>query len=123
MSVPRLNGVQLVVFFYFRIPVVLFNNPMISKCLNTLFLLSPHLCLIIGFLFDLFVVLRNDSWMSKKTSTRTKQILVFYHYGSGGRELGSRKASVSPFLPHPSPPPSNSILTVTFIVAFLLTVM
>ena len=37
-------------FFFFcsSIPVVLFDNSKISKCLNTLFLLSPYLCFIIG---------------------------------------------------------------------------
>ena len=45
------------------IPVVLFYSPRISKCLKTLFLLSPHICFIIGFILDVFVA-RNDSWMS-----------------------------------------------------------
>ena len=60
MSVSRLTGFVLVFFFCSRIPVVLFVNPEISKYLNTLFLLSPHLCFIIDFICDLFVV-RNDS--------------------------------------------------------------
>ena len=64
------------VFFSSSIPMVLFDNPGISKCLNTLFLLSPHFCVIIGFICDLYVA-RNDSWMRFKTSTRTKQIYVF----------------------------------------------
>ena len=83
MSVFRLTGFQLMFFFCSSIPVVLFDNPGISKCLNTLFLLGPHLCFIIGFISDLSVA-RNDSWISKKTSTRTEQIYVvfFYHYGS-----------------------------------------
>ena len=62
MSVFRLTGVQLVGFFCSSIPVVLFDNPGISKCLNTLFLLSSHLCIIKGFI-DLFVA-RNDSSQS-----------------------------------------------------------
>ena len=39
------------------IPVVLFENPGTSKCLKTLFLLNPHLCLIIC---DLLIA-RNDA--------------------------------------------------------------
>ena len=64
MSVSQHNGVQLVVLFCSSIPVVLFDNPGISKCHNTLFLLSPHLCFTIGFICDLSVA-RNGSWMSK----------------------------------------------------------
>ena len=41
MSVSRLTWVQLMVFLCFSIPAVLFDNPEISKCLNTLGLLSP----------------------------------------------------------------------------------
>ena len=52
---------------------MLFDTLGISRCLNTLFLLSPHLCFIIGFICDLFVA-RNDSW---KTPTRTEQIHGF----------------------------------------------
>ena len=63
MSVSWLTGVQLVVLFCSSIPVVLFDKPWIAKYLNTLYLLSPHLCFIIGFICDLFVA-RNDSWMS-----------------------------------------------------------
>ena len=63
MSVSRPIWVQLVVFFCCSIPMVLFDNPGISKCFNMLFLLSPHLCFIIGFICDLFVA-RNDSWTS-----------------------------------------------------------
>ena len=60
MSVSWLTGVQLVVFFCFSISVVLFDNPRISKCLNILFLLSPHLCFIKGFICGLSIA-RNDS--------------------------------------------------------------
>ena len=60
MFVSRLTGAQLVVFFCSSIPVVLFDNPGISKCLNTLCLLSPHLCFMTGFMYDLFVA-HNDS--------------------------------------------------------------
>ena len=63
MSVSRLTGIQLMVFYCSSILVVFFDNPRISKWLKTLFLLSPHLCFIIGFICDLFVA-RNDSWMS-----------------------------------------------------------
>ena len=57
------RGLNLVVFVCSSNPVVLFDNPGTSKCLNTLFLLSPHLCIIKGFICDLLVA-RNDSWMS-----------------------------------------------------------
>ena len=43
------------------------------KCLNTLFLLSSHLCFIIGFICNLSVT-RNDSRMGSKTSSRTEDI-------------------------------------------------
>ena len=49
---------------------------LIYKCLNKLFLMRPHLCLIIGFFCGLSVVC-NDSWMTKKTSTRPKQMNCF----------------------------------------------
>ena len=73
MSILRSTGDELVVFFSSSISVVLFDNPGISKCFNTLVLLKIHLCFNIGFICDLFVV-RNDVWMSKKNSTRTEQI-------------------------------------------------
>ena len=63
MSFSLLIRVQLVVFVCSSIPVVLFDDPGISKCLNILFLLSPYLCFLIGFICDLSVD-RNDSWMS-----------------------------------------------------------
>ena len=50
-------------FFCSSIPVMLLDNPGISKYLNTLIRLSPHLGFIIGFTCDLFVA-RNDSWMN-----------------------------------------------------------
>ena len=52
----------LVVFFCFSIQVVLFDIPGF-KCHNTLSLLSSCLCVVIGFICDLFVA-RNNSWMS-----------------------------------------------------------
>ena len=55
--------------------MLLFDKPGVSKCLNTLFLFT-YLCFIIGFICDLSVE-RNNSWMSKKSSTRTEQIYVF----------------------------------------------
>ena len=85
MSVSRLTRFQLVVFFCFSIPVVLFDISGISKCFNTLFLLSPHLCFIIGFVCDSFVA-RNDSWMSY-TATRTEQIYVFTTMEAEGESL------------------------------------
>ena len=69
MPVSRLTGVQLLflfylfIFFLLGIPVVLFSNLEISKCLNTLFLLSPRLCFIIGFICELFVA-HKYLWMS-----------------------------------------------------------
>ena len=63
-------------YFCSSIPVVLFDNPEISKCLNMLFLLSHHLCFIIGFIFDLFDACY-DSWMSWKISSRTEQLYMF----------------------------------------------
>ena len=36
---------------------VVFDNPGFSKCLNIWFLLSPHLCFSIGFIFDLLPVM------------------------------------------------------------------
>ena len=51
------------VFVCSSIPVVLFDTPEISKYLKTLFLLSPHLYFITGFICDLFVA-HNESWMS-----------------------------------------------------------
>ena len=42
MSFSWLHGVQLMIFFRSSIPVVLLDSPGISKCLNTLFLLSPR---------------------------------------------------------------------------------
>ena len=56
MSVCRLTGFQLVVLF-FSIPKVLFDNPGVSKCLNTLVLVSPHLCFIIGFIISAIYLL------------------------------------------------------------------
>ena len=95
MSVCRLTGLQLIGFVCSNVPVVLFDNQEISKCLNTLFLLSLYLCFTIVFICDLFIA-RNDSWMSKKTSTRTKQIYVFTTIEAQGEGLGSCKASLSP---------------------------
>ena len=45
-----------------------------------------HLSLIIDFICDLFVA-RNNSWMSKKTSKRTKQIHVFTTIEAEGEGL------------------------------------
>ena len=63
MSVSRLTGVQLVVSFAPVFQWRCFNNPGISAYLNTLFLLGPYLCFVIGFICNLLVA-RNDSWMS-----------------------------------------------------------
>ena len=50
-------------FILFQWNSGLFDNPRISKCLNTLFLLSPHFYFITGFICDWSFV-RNDSRMS-----------------------------------------------------------
>ena len=55
MSVSRM------VFFCASIPVVLFDTPGTSKCLN-MFLFSSRLYFIIGFFCDSLVV-RNDLWI------------------------------------------------------------
>ena len=77
----RLAGVQLLVFFCSNIPVV-FDNPSVYKCLNTLFLLSPHLCFIICFFCDSLVA-RKYSWMSLKTSTQNKCMFLQLAEGEG----------------------------------------
>ena len=59
MSFSRLFGIQLVVFVFCNMAVVLFDISGISKCLNMLYLLSPHICIIIGFICDLFVARNN----------------------------------------------------------------
>ena len=64
MSIAQLIGVQLVGFFCFSTALVLFDNPEISKCINTLFLLHSHHCCIIGFIGDLSVAHNNNSWLS-----------------------------------------------------------
>ena len=63
MSVSQLTGIELVIFFCSSFPVVSFDTPRVSKSLYTLVLLSLHLCVIIGFICDLFVA-RSDIWMS-----------------------------------------------------------
>ena len=76
MFVSRPTMLQLVFFSCSSIQMVLFDTPWITKCLNKLFLLNPCLCFIVGFICDLFVAC-NDSWMSKKTSTRTELNYIF----------------------------------------------
>ena len=56
-------------FRYSSIPVALFDNPGISKCFYTLFLLSPHLCFVIGFICDLSVVWFMDELEDLHTDT------------------------------------------------------
>ena len=53
---------------------VLFDNTGIAKYLNTMFLLRYIFASLLT-IYDLFIA-RNDSWMSKKDSTRTEQIYV-----------------------------------------------
>ena len=96
-------GFNWLVFFCSSIPVVLFDSTGISKCFNTLFLSSPHLCFIIGFICDLLVS-RNDWWMNWKTSTGIEQI-CFYHCRCWWRGLASHKASFSSPPPSPLAPP------------------
>ena len=55
--------------------MVLFDTQGIPKFLITLFLLSPQLCFIIGFIRDLFVA-SNASRMSYKTSTWNKKCVL-----------------------------------------------
>ena len=81
-QVSRPIGVQLVVFLCPSIPVVLFDIPEMSKCLNTLYLLSPPIFIIKGFICDLFVARNNSMHELKKKSKRTEQICGFYHSGS-----------------------------------------
>ena len=54
MTVPRLTEVQLVVLFCSSILVMLLDNQRSPECVKMLFLLSPHLCCIIGFICVLF---------------------------------------------------------------------
>ena len=61
ISVSRLTEDQLVVFFCSSIQVLLFDNTGMYNCLNTLFLLSPHLCFIFGFIGDLLAHLSTKS--------------------------------------------------------------
>ena len=63
MSVFFMSGVSTGGFLLLQYSSVLFENPGISKCLNTFFLLSHHHYFIIGFICDLYVA-HNDSWMS-----------------------------------------------------------
>ena len=64
MSVNRHTGLQLMFFFSAPVFQLYFSdNPWISKCLHTWFLLSPYFCFIIGVICDIFVA-RNDSRMS-----------------------------------------------------------
>ena len=93
------------------VPLMLFDNPGISKCLNTLHLLSPHFCFIIGFICD-FSVVHNDSRMSKKTSLRTKQIYVLTSLKAEGEIWDLLKLALDHPTPSPSSPISNSLLTV-----------
>ena len=62
-------------------------------------LLSPHLCFFTGFFDDLFVA-RNDSRMSKKTSTWTEQIYGFTTMEAEGESKDPVKR-LPPPLPHP----------------------
>ena len=66
-------------FFAFG-AVFQFDNPGISKCLNTSFLLSLYLCFIISFICDLSVV-RNNSWMLEDLR-KDQSNICFYRYGS-----------------------------------------
>ena len=63
MSISQLTGSQLVVLFCSSIPVLLFDNPKLSKYHNTLVLMSPHIYFIAGFICALFVA-RNDLCLS-----------------------------------------------------------
>ena len=86
------------------------DNPGISKCLNTMFLSSPYLYFIIGFNCDLFVA-RNYSWISQKTSTRTKQIYAFITMEAEGEGRDPKLACppLPPYRPYPPPPHTHSL--------------
>ena len=135
-----LDAIDLVIFLCCSISVVLIYNPGISKFLTMMFLLSPHLCSIIGCicliylfpvrihgwvrrpshglnkymctwelilvlfvrLFDLrlfgFVCSSSSWYLGRATdcdcSTPWTFFWPFFHYGSWGRGLESRKASL-----------------------------
>ena len=59
-------------------------------CTFLLVLLSPRLCFSTGFMCYLFVA-RNDLWMNKKTSTRTKQMYVFTTMETASEDWNSVK--------------------------------
>ena len=105
LSVSRPTGDQVCFFFCSSIPVVLFDNPGISKCLNTLYVLSPHLCFMISFICDLFVT-RNGTW--------TEQIYVFTTREAEG-EGWDPKLVEGPLLSTP-PPPNTHTAKVLFII-------
>ena len=74
--------------------MLLFYNPGVSGCHNTLFLSSPHRSLIIGLVLDL-IVSYVDTLMSKKSSCGPN---VSNHCRSLGRGFGSGKTCLYPQL-------------------------
>ena len=82
-SVAGSIGAQLVIFFCFRFPVVLFDRPGISIC-HALTLLIPRICFFIVINVDL-IVDREDSLTSKRIVMRTEQpTKCLYHISYGG---------------------------------------
>ena len=59
----RSPSVSIDFFFFFFFFFLVFGFWFLFFVVVVFFLLSPHLCSIIGFIYDLFVA-RNDSWMS-----------------------------------------------------------
>ena len=107
-------GVQLMILVCSSIPVVFSDTLGISRCLNMLFLFSPHLCFIFGFICDLYAA-RNDSWMSWRPTN-----IYFYHNGSWRRGLGSRKASVSTSEMYYWPSKGGTLIEVRFVKCSLV---
>ena len=82
MSVFRLTGYQLVIFFSSSTRVVLFDNPGISKCFKTMFRLSPHLCFIIGNILDFdFTSLQLVSTVGRLSVTHHSVDFFFISFG------------------------------------------
>ena len=118
LSVPWFTVVQLVVFFA---PVFQwFDNLGISKCLNTLFLLSPHLCFIIG---SICYLSSYPQWFRDELDLHTDRTnICFYHYGSWGWACRSLKANLSPHLAliiHYWPFQGGSFIVILFVNCYV----
>ena len=79
MSVSRLTGVELVGFLLLQYSSGVARQPgALQMSQHIIYVKSSPL-----FLYRLYLrlsVARNDSWMSYKTSTRSKQIYICFHY-------------------------------------------